>query len=337
MKKRLLLFLVLSLLFIIVMTLPLFAAWGKKKETKNKLVLYTAHEMSIIQEAIPLFEKKTGIKAEYIRMGSGDIIQRAKAEKNNPQADLIWSIGGEELEANSELFERYIPKEWGKIDPVYKVSNNWLPYTGIIMVLVVNTNLVSEKDMPKTWTDLGNEKWKGKISSARADRSGSAFMQLATVLNVYKKTGWDVYEKILSNFIFSGSSGAISRLVNDGEMAIGITLEDNAYRFVKGGGPVKIVYPADGTTVGPDGIALIKGAPNPKEAKIFIDWVLSKEYQTFISEKMARRSIRNDLPEATGLPKIKSIKVVPYDFAWSAKNRESFLKKWLDIVMKLGL
>lgn len=336
MKKRIMLSLLLSLLLIIVMTLPLSAAWGKKN-TDKKVVVYTAHDMSIIQEAIPLCEKEMGMKVEYIRMGSGDIIQRAKAEKNKPQADVIWSIGGEELEANSDLLERYVPKEWSKVDSVYKVSNNWLPYTGIIMVLVVNTNLVPEKDMPKTWTDLGDAKWKGKISSARADKSGSAFMQLATVLNVHKNDGWSIYEKILSNFILSGSSGAISRLVNDGEMAIGITLEDNAYRFVKGGGPVKIIYPEDGTTVGPDGIALIKGAPHPKEAKMFIDWIMGKTHQTFISEKMARRSIRNDLPDAAGLQKIKNIKVVPYDFAWSAKNREGFIKKWTELVMKLGL
>ncbi|HUX21992.1 MAG TPA: extracellular solute-binding protein, partial [Spirochaetia bacterium] len=231
----------------------------------------------------------------------------------------------------------YTPKDWDKIEPVFKVGTNWLPYTGIVMVFIVNTDKVPANLIPQKWTDLADPRLKGLISSARADKSGSSYMQLATVLNVYKDTGWDVYRSILKNFVLSGSSSAVSRFVNDGEAYVGLTLEDNAFRYVQGGGPVKIVYPADGTTAAPDGIALIKGAPHQANAKAFIDWTLSKKVQDFLVEKMARRPVRIDGAVPAGLPPLSQIKTVPYSFSWSASNKDAFLKQWSDMVMQLGL
>jgi len=68
------------------------------------VVVYTAHEETIINALVPMFEKETGIKVEYVKMGSGDVIKRAKAEAARPQADVIWSIGGEQLEARKPVF-----------------------------------------------------------------------------------------------------------------------------------------------------------------------------------------------------------------------------------------
>ncbi len=325
----------LALLLVLLIPAVMFA--GGQKEKAKKVVLYSAHTQEIIDALVPRFKAATGIDAEVVKMGSGDVIARVKAEKNNPQCDVIWSIGGEQLEANSDLLEKYTPKEWDKISDVFKVGTNWLPYTGIVMVFIVNTNLVPADKTPQKWTDLADPRFKGQISSSRADKSGSAYMQLATVLNIYKDRGWQVYESILKNFVLSSSSSAVPRYVNDGEQEVGITLEDNAYRYVKGGGPVKIVYPKDGTTAAPDGIALVKGAPHPKEAKIFIDWALSKETQDFLVEKMGRRPVRVDGAVPPGLPPLSKIKTVPYDFAWSAKNKEKFVKHWTELVQKLGL
>jgi iron(III) transport system substrate-binding protein len=333
MKKVLIIFLVIALSFSVIACKK-----TEKKAEDQRVVLYSAHTQEIIDALGPRFEEATGIKADIVKMGSSDVVARVKAEKGNPQCDVIWSIGGEQLEANSDLLQEYKPKGWNKVEDVYKVGTNWLPYTGIIMVFVVNTDLLSESDMPKSWSDLGDPKYKGLISSARADKSGSSYMQLATVLNVYKEPmGWDIYKKILSNFVLSGSSSAVPRFVNDGEASIGITLEDNAYRYVAGGGPVKIIYPEDGTTAAPDGLALVKNGPNAEAAKKFIDWALSQETQDFLVEKMGRRPVRSDVDVSSDLPLIRDIKTVPYDFAWSAGSKKAFVSKWTDMVQELGL
>jgi len=330
--------LVVLVVLLLVTSFSIFAAAdAEAKAEKQTVVLYSAHTQEIIDALVPRFEAETGITAEVVKMGSSDVVARVKAEQANPQCDVIWSIGGEQLEANSDLLASYEPADWDKIDDVFKVGNKWLPYTGIVMVFVANTEMLSDSEMPKSWTDLSDPSLKGMISSARADKSGSSYMQLATVLNIYKGTGWDVYKSILGNFVLSGSSSAVPRFVNDGEAAVGITLEDNAYRYVAGGGPVKIIYPSDGTTAAPDGLALVKDGPNADAAKKFIDWALSKETQAFLVEQMGRRPVRSDVAVSSDLPLMSDIKTVPYDFAWSANSKKDFVAKWTEIVQELGL
>ena len=303
----------------------------------GKVVVYTAHEESIINALVPMFEKETGIKVEYVKLGSGDVIKRAKAEAGNPQADVIWSIGGEQLEAEAQILAPYTPKDWDKIASVYKVGTNWLPYTGIMNVFIVNTKMLKPEQFPKKWTDLQDARFKQLISSARADKSGSSYMQLANVLAIYGDKGWDIYKGIMKNMVISASSGSVPKFVNDGEQAVGITLEDNAFRYFAGGGPVAIVYPEDGTVAAPDGIALLKGAPNLENAKKFIDWCLSKPVQEYLVDAMARRPVRTDCKDPKGLPPLTTIKTVPYDFGWAAKNKNEFVKKFVDVAMDLNL
>ena len=303
----------------------------------KKVVAYTAHEDNIIASMVPRFKAETGYDLEFVKLASGDVINRVKAEANNPQCDVIWSIGGEQLEADSALLAKYVPRDWDKIAPVFKVGTNWLPYTGIMNVLIVNTKLVSAADMPTSWADLATPKWKGKISSATPDKSGSAYMQMNNVFLAFKDHGWDMYKPILANFFISASSGAVPKFVNDGEASIGITLEDNAYRYVQGGGPVKIVYPSEGVIAAPDGIALVKGAPHPDAAKVFIDWCLSKPTQDFLVSQMFRRPVRIDGSNPPGLPPLSQIKTIPYDFQFAAAYKKAYVKEFTRLRMELGL
>jgi iron(III) transport system substrate-binding protein len=317
--------------------LLLLAAGLASVGAQARVVAYTAHEEDIIAGMVPLCKAETGLILEFVKLGSGDVIKRVVAEAANPQCDVIWSIGGEQLEANSGVLEKYIPKDWDKIDPVFKVGTNWLPYTGIMNVLIVNTELVPPGRMPKGWKELADSWWKGKVSSATPDKSGSSYMQLNNVLLAFKDQGWDVYRGLVTNFFISTSSGAVPKFVNDGEALVGITLEDNAYRYVKGGGPVKIVYPAEGVIAAPDGIALVKGAPHAEAAKKFIDWCLSPGAQNFLVDKMARRPVRIDGKTPAGLPPLQQIKTLPYNFAEAARNKDAYVKRFMDLRMELGL
>jgi iron(III) transport system substrate-binding protein len=325
--KKLVVFLTVFLLF----SLAMAGAQAKK------VVAYTAHEDNIIASMVPRFKAETGYDLEFVKLASGDVIKRVKAEAGNPQCDVIWSIGGEQLEADSALLEKYIPKEWSKIAPVFKVGTNWLPYTGIMNVFIVNTNLLTPAETPKGWADLADPKWKGKVCSATPDKSGSAYMQMNNVFLAFKDKGWDIYTPILANFFISTSSGAVPKFVNDGEAPIGITLEDNAFRFVQGGGPVKIVYPVEGVIAAPDGIALVKGAPHAAAGKVFIDWCLSKPTQDFLVSQMFRRPVRIDGANPPGLPALSKIKTIPYDFIMAAGYKNAYLKEFNRLRMQLGL
>ncbi|WP_293855900.1 extracellular solute-binding protein [uncultured Alsobacter sp.] len=302
------------------------AATGAVAQDK-RVVVYTAHNSNIIELLQPRFEKETGIKVDLVKAGSGDIIKRVRAEAGSPKADVIWSIGGESLEDNKDLLASYAPKDAAVLNKAYTVSPEWLPYTGIMAVFAVNTKQLKPADYPKSWKDLADPKWKGKISSARADSSGSSFQQLGTVLTAYGDKGWDTYKGILANFALSDSSGAVVRFVNDGEALVGLTLEDNALEYVRNGGNVAIVYPEDGTSTVADGIAMVKGGPNVENGKAFVDWLLSKPVQEILVKEIGRRSVRTDV-NAAGLKPMNEIKLVNYDIKAAAANRNAWIATW---------
>lgn len=299
------------------------------------VTVYTAHAPEIHQAIVPRFEAATGLRVELVQAGSGEIVQRARAESGAPLADVIWSIGGEALEANSDLLEPYEPADFDKINPLYLGGTNWLPYTAIPMAFIVNSNLVAEGDEPRSWADLADPKWKGRVAFAGADSSGSAFIQMATVLHVYgEEEGWALFEKMMDNFIVTNSSGAVVRGTADGEYAVGLTLEEAAYRFVSGGAPVRIVYPEDGNYAGADAVALVRGGPNPEGGKKFIDFVLSAEIQEFLVDAMKRRPIRVDVADPDGLMALDDMKIDNYSIAWAGENRDQFIRRYLAILRR---
>lgn len=129
------------------------------------VTVYTAHISAIVDKLIPLFEKETGLKAEVVKMGSGDVAKRAKAEAAKPAADVIWSISGSALTELADILEPYKPADFDKINPKLIGSPAWTPYTGVVYVLAVNTSILPLDQAPKSWAELADPKWKGQIAS----------------------------------------------------------------------------------------------------------------------------------------------------------------------------
>jgi len=302
---------------------------------QQRVSIYTAHTANIVERLIPEFERATGIKADVVKAGSGDIINRARAEAANPKCDVIWSIGAELLEANTDLLEPYQPKESAMIADAFKSGSAWIPYTGILNVFVVNTKKLKPEEYPKSWADLAQPRFKNLVSMADAEKSGSAYMQLNTFLTIYSDNtaGWTKFKGVFDNLSISTSSGAVPRFVNDGEAVVGITLEDNAYLYLKGGGPVAIVYPEDGTSAIADGMALCKRAPNPAAGKAFIDWSLSAPVQEMVVQELGRRPIRKDAKPPGALKPMEQIKLVKYDIRNAANKRQEYIDKWRALML----
>jgi iron(III) transport system substrate-binding protein len=320
----------MSLRLRIALAVTLAACMAAPVASQQRVSVYTAHTANFVELLIPDFEKATGIKADVVKAGSGDIINRARAEAANPKCDVIWSIGAELLAANTDLLEPYQPKEAAMIADAFKTSGAWLPYTGILNVFVVNTKKLKPEEYPKTWSDLAQPRFKNQISMADAEKSGSSYMQLNTFLTIYgdQAAGWDKFKGVFNNVNIATSSGAVPRYVNDGEAAVGVTLEDNAYLYVKGGGPVAIVYPEDGTSAIADGMALCKRAPNAAAGKAFIDWALSAPVQDKVVQELGRRPIRKDGRPPGALKPIGEIKLVKYDIQNAATKRQEYIDKW---------
>ena len=296
------------------------------------VTIYTAHKSSIVDTLLPIFEQETGLKAEVVKLGSGDIMKRVQAESGAPAADVIWSISGSSLTELKDLLVPYTPPEFDKVDPQFIRDPSWTPYTAVVYVLAVNTDLQPLDSAPKTWAELTDPKWKGQIASARADGSGSAMQQLQTVLTVFGDKGWDTYKQIAANFVFTDSSGAVPRFVADGETSMGLTLEDNALEYVQGGAPIAIVHLADGTAATPDGVALVKGGPNPEGGKKFIDWAMSKSTQEKLAMDIGRRSVRTDVAGPAGTPNLADMKLVDVKPLGDFGGSEAVLAKWREAI-----
>ena len=300
------------------------------------VAVYTAAPQKLIDTLVPAFEKQSGIKVEIVKAGSGELLNRLRAEKGRQTADVIWSVGGELVDFNKELFVNYTPKDNDKINPQLRPSQTWLPFTAIVSVFLVNNQQMKGADVPKSWSDLTKSTYKGKISSARADKSGSSYIQLATVLQIYgdNDKGWDTYKNLMTNMVLSNSSGAVPRFVNDGEAAVGITLEDAALRYKLGGGPVQIVYPSDGTSLVPDAMALVANGPNPSAGKQFLDYMISKEAQSSVAA-IGRRPVRLDVESVKELTPLNEIKTIQYDLLWAVENKKRLVERWNDTLLEV--
>ena len=298
------------------------------------VTVYTAVPQNFIDALVPMFEEQTGTSVEIIKAGSGELLNRLTAEADSPMGDVLWSVDGTVIDFNPGLFEAYEAAGTDMLADGMKQSDMWSPFTAVVMTFIVNESKLGGKPVPDSWAALADPMYDEMISSARAEASGSAYIQLATVLQAFdsEEAGWEVYKGMLSNFVLSDSSGAVPRFVNDGELAVGVTLEDAALRYVEGGGPVQIVYPAEGTAIAPDAMALIAGAPNGDNAKAFLDFMLSEEAQTVVAEQ-GRRPVRSDVGSNPALLPLAQVNSVGYDGKWAADNRARLVDQWKDMVL----
>jgi len=312
-------------------------AWAQGK-AEDSVVVYSAADADMVNSVVAAFEKKNpGIKASTVVAGTGEIIKRMEAEKERPLGDVGWSFGPEAIGDKKGLFEPYLSKEAGGFFPGQVPADRvWTPFTTMPYVIMYNKKLVSEAEKPAAWKDVLDPKWKGQVAYADASKSGSSYTLLITWLTIYGKNeaGWKFVEDLLRQCKVLPRSSMTYQAVANGEYPIGLTFEQAAFEYLKGGAPIGLIYPSEGTAITLDGSAVIKNAPHPNAAKLFLDFTVSKEMQDLMVEKFGRRSVRKDVGSPAGLPTLDKIKAISYDLEYAAKNREQLLKRFQDALIK---
>ena len=154
-------------------------ALAASADHEGQVVVYTAAQSTIVQAIGPMFEKKTGIKVQFVEGGTGEVLKRAQAEKANPLGDVFWALAAEPLAANADLLDPYTVTDDAKINPIYKkgmAGGRVQPNNVTPMVIVYNKKLVSDAEAPKSWKALADPKWKDKTIVVILPDSGERYL-----------------------------------------------------------------------------------------------------------------------------------------------------------------
>jgi len=332
----------LGLLFICgLVSVFLFVGTATAKET---VVVYTSLENEEVVEYLKAAKKGLpDLDIQAIRLSTGELGARMLAEKDNPQADLIW---GWAVTNMSEFVPKgmlipYKPKGWEMIPANFKdPAGNWTAIDLYAAALVPNTKVLEQKNlpMPKGWNDLLNPVYKDMLIMPNPASSGTGFLQVASLMvmldpdykakPIEENKAWDFLKELDKNmgqYIKSGSKPA--KLTAAGEYAVGCSFAFVYSSLKKKGFPVALVMPEEGAGFELEANALLKGAKHEAAAKKFLDWALSegamKEYAKF---KLG--VAYPGIPGPEGLPALATIKLAPMDFPWQSENRSKILEVW---------
>jgi iron(III) transport system substrate-binding protein len=186
-----------------------------------------------------------------------------------------------------------------------------------------NTDNVKAADLPKTWKELADPKWKGRVAISDPNRAGSSFSHLYAIWKMY---GPDYLKSFASNDVMVAGDGSATReAVATGERDVAPVSEYDAFEFKKEGKPVDVAWPADGTVLLPAPLALAKGSKNAENGKAVAAYMLSKEGQQLIVDTTLTWSPRRDVAAPDGKPPLDSIKTVSFDWSKVAAEKAALL------------
>jgi iron(III) transport system substrate-binding protein len=273
------------------------------------LVVYTSHGETTSGPVLDAFKKvRPDINVTVVRGGTGEVVERLRAESKNPTADVLWGGPTQTFDENGSLFQAYESKTDGDmitVDP----NHIWHPYTVLLQPIIVSTKRVNADNLPKTQADLASDKWKGLGSLIIPDpaKSGTGYTILSALAG---QMGWEFVGNLSKGARIAPGSDDAFNAVRDGEAAVGWINEDLGAKWKAGGLPIDVIYPTDAVTGQVDAQAIVAGAPHVDEAKAFIDFLGSKGSHEVVRDATVRRSARNDVTPPSVLPGIGSLNIV---------------------------
>jgi len=292
--------------------------------------LYSSATVEDMAAHLAAFEKKYGLKITLWRGDSEGIAQRAITEARGGRfaMDLVETSGGN-LEAmhregilqavNAPIQADIIPQG---IPPHREYTSTRLQ----VQANAYNTNLIKKADLPKSWADLTDPKWKGKLGAESDD--GDWF---GTVIKSMKDpNGLDLFRKIASTNGVSMRKGhtLLANLTASGEVPLSIAIYEYKIQQMKlAGAPVDFFY-LDPLVVHPVGIGIAKRAPHPNTAALFFDFILSDGQKLYLEQQSYPSNIKvKPLPQGIELHFIDFSKALDEQDSWQKTFKDIFNSK----------
>jgi iron(III) transport system substrate-binding protein len=306
----------------------------------KEVVVYSANEATLDGLVFEAFEKETGIKVQPVSAGSGVLMKRVASEKDRPQGDIVWGVSRSLLQTNAAHFAPYRSQNRDAIPAEFRDPNDlWIGTNLHLLVILENTQSVPAESGPKSWKDLLDPKWKGKVAFTDPANSGSAYTNVTLLAQMWgnNDAAWDEVAKLFASTKVLNKSSLVFQGVGTGEYGLGMSLEYAGYIWASNGAPVKVIYPADGTVALMEGVAIVKGGPNTEAAKRFVDYINRKDTREMILAKTFRRPARQDLDLSKlpgNMPALSSVKLAKYDEEKWTESRPATLGKIQAVIQK---
>lgn len=297
-------------------------------EKEGGLTYYTANFAEVEQEVIKEFNKVfPKIKVSMVRAPGGQLITRIKTEAAAGKlgADVInHSDRGLMLEIQ-DLFQDYAPPNAADYRPDAMVSPKLWPGATLGWAIAYNTQLV--KTAPKTWKDLLNPEYKGKqIGQVVGPSGGTTWTRIMFERQVL---GEDYWAKQAALGVALYPSGApLSDALVRGEVSVAPLLYNIIYTKIAEGAPAEAIFAPEGVPIVPYADGITKASKSPNAARLFMNWRLSKEGQTFQITKLGNLT---SMKEPPALPKgwdPKVVKVWVPNFEQFEKLRDPWMADW---------
>lgn len=237
------------------------------------------------------------------------------------------------LQKNNLLLD-YISPNQKEVFTEKDTNGAWTSVRISNMIIAYNKDKLKEHDAPKSWKELTDPKWKGKIAMPNPMLSGSAYVAVGALADKY---GWEYFEKLKANgmHVEEGNSAIQNKLLT-GEYAAAMILEENILKLANiKKEPLKVVYPIDGIICIPSPIAIFNTTKNQDGAKALVDWWLSKEGQEAVV-KGWMHSVREDVNPPPGAPEMKTLLPNAVKVDWEklatqdAQIKEAFRSRVMD-------
>jgi len=317
---------------------------GCSSDKRKVLIVYSPHGKELLEYFEKEFEKAhPDIDVQWVDMGSQEVLERVRAEKPNPQADVWFGAPAEAFDRATKegLLQPYKPRWSAAIDPEGRDGNdNWYGTYLTPEVIGYNRDAVKPEQAPKDWDDLIDPKWRGKILIRDPIASGTMRAIFGAIMARsiaqtgkpdagyawLKKLDANTREYTLNPTILYQKLGRQEGVVSMWDMPDFATLEQRTHI------PINYIIPTSGTPLLVDGIAIVRGAKHPVEAKEYYEFVTTPEAMIAAADSFLRIPARKDIP-LDKLPgwirdAMAKIKPMPVDREVMAAHLDEWMKYW---------
>jgi iron(III) transport system substrate-binding protein len=301
---------------------------------EGKVVWYTSVDLPVAEKIGKAFEAKhPGVRVQVERTGAERVFQRMAQEYaskvyavdvvNSSDAAhfIIWKRDG--------WLAPYLPEEVAAdyAKEHYDPDGMFAAWRATLSPIAYNTKLVKPEDAPKSFADLLDPKWKGKIVKAHPGYSGTI---LTATFQIARDLGWDYLQKLSQQRVMQTQSATEPPkkptlgerpIMADGSEYVALGMKE-------AGNPIEIVYPTEGTplVIGPSGI--LKNAPHPNAARLFQSYLFTQEAQQFLIDVGNLRSFHPKTVEKPGRKELSEIKLMKEDPEGVEKQVEEIKEKY---------